>query len=196
MQEPAAYDAYGAQAQPGYSQGYQQPSYGAAGYPVPGQEQQQQQFNQPPYGQQPAVGGYQPLDQGYPPPAQPSMDDINRGVRDMGFGGSPQPPPQQQAQNRPHLNQLYPTDMLNQPFQVSELDLDPPPMVLPPNVRRLIPVSGCRLTRLDERYCFTSCELPTEICSFYAKCCTDYEFSSQKITFTFRARCTALFLAT
>lgn len=32
------------------------------------------------------------------------------------------------------LNQLYPTDLLNQPFNVSELDLPPPPIILPPNV--------------------------------------------------------------
>ena len=128
MQEPAAYDGYGAHSQ----QGYQQPSY-EGGYGAPAQEPQ---YGQPQYGQpQPGVGGYQPPDAGYPAPSQPDMSAVTQDMRNMSFGGSPQPQPQQQAQNRPHLNQLYPTDMLNQPFQVSELDLAPPPIVLPPNVR-------------------------------------------------------------
>lgn len=147
MQEPGAYDGYGAQAQPAY----QQPAYGA-GYGAPAQEQQ---FGQPQYGQQPpAVGGYQPPDVGYPPPAQPDMAGITQGVSQMGFSGSPQPQPQQPAQNRPHLNQLYPTDMLNQPFQVSELDLAPPPIVLPPNVRAQLHTRKCMLISIDQCHCF------------------------------------------
>ena len=81
------------------------------------------------------------------------MAGITAGVSQMGFSGSPQPQAQQQAQNRPHLNQLYPTDMMNQPFQVSELDLDPPAIVLPPNVSRVQLYVDIILTRADERYC-------------------------------------------
>ncbi|KAJ3566134.1 hypothetical protein NPX13_g7252 [Xylaria arbuscula] len=56
----------------------------------------------------------------------------------MSIGGPQQPPiPQQQQQPaqqpRLPLNQLYPTDLLNQPFNVSELDLPPPPCILPLN---------------------------------------------------------------
>jgi protein transport protein SEC24 len=39
------------------------------------------------------------------------------------------------AQRGAQLNQLYPTDLLNQPFNVAELDYPPPPAILPPNVR-------------------------------------------------------------
>ena len=131
---PAAYDGYGAQAQPGYPQ----PGYGAE---YQAQAQEQPAYGQPSYGQPayaqpaPAVGGYQAPDVGYPGPApQGGVSAITQGISNMGFGGSPQPPPQQAGLQRPHLNQLYPTDMLNQPFQVSELDLPPPSIVLPPNV--------------------------------------------------------------
>ena len=131
-QEPGPYDGYGQQPQVDY----QQPTYGQYGTPEP----IQQQYGQPNYGQPaPAVGQYQAPDAGYPPPAQPDMSGIVSGMSTMNvgtnFGGTPQPQPQQQAQIRPHLNQLYPTDLLSQPFLVSELDMPPPPMVLPPNVR-------------------------------------------------------------
>jgi len=58
------------------------------------------------------------------------------GNMQMGGGQSvPQQQQQQQTQGRAGpLNQLYPTDLLNQPFNVSELDLPPPPIILPPNV--------------------------------------------------------------
>lgn len=51
----------------------------------------------------------------------------------MGMGSAPaqQPVPAARAVS---LNQLYPTDLLNQPFNVAELDFPPPPIVLPPNV--------------------------------------------------------------
>jgi protein transport protein SEC24 len=54
----------------------------------------------------------------------------------MGFGGPGQAAAQpQQSSARPMaLNQLYPTDLLNQPFNVAELELPPPPIILPPNV--------------------------------------------------------------
>lgn len=53
----------------------------------------------------------------------------------MGISGQQQPMPHQapHQQGLP-LNQLYPTDLMGQPFNVSELDLPPPPIVLPPNV--------------------------------------------------------------
>ena len=115
----AVYDGYNAQVpQPGL----QQQPYGA----------------QPVYGQPPpAVGGYQPPDQGYPPHGATSMlggvSGITSGMNNMGIGGQPSLTAQPQPP-RPNLNHLYPTDMLNQPFEVSELNLPPPPIVLPPNV--------------------------------------------------------------
>ncbi|MCJ1421990.1 COPII subunit [Xylographa parallela] len=106
---------------------YQQPSYGGE-FAAPAA------VGQPSYGQPaPPVGGYQAPDAGYPAQGAPSaMGGITQGMGNMGISGQPLQG-QGQAQQRPHLNQLYPTDMLNQPFNVAELDLPPPPIVLPPN---------------------------------------------------------------
>ncbi|EEY23613.1 predicted protein [Verticillium alfalfae VaMs.102] len=147
---------YGIPSQP------QTPAYAAAGYPGqdPSQQLQQQQPGVPQYGAgapaygapqplapqpgapQPAAYGYQAPDVGYPGPGQgapapnaPGVAGINQQMAGMnlGPGGQSQPQPAQAA--RPvALNQLYPTDLLNQPFNVSELDLPPPPIILPPNV--------------------------------------------------------------
>jgi protein transport protein SEC24 len=61
---------------------------------------------------------------------------ITQGMGQMGLGGPGQAAAQPQAAaTRPMaLNQLYPTDLLNQPFNVAELELPPPPIILPPNV--------------------------------------------------------------
>ena len=119
--------------------GYHQPAYGAdhatppavGGAPTCGQPS-------------PGLGGYQPPDPGYPSqgaaPLQPGIGGITQGMSNMAVGGQGQVQPQQ-LQQRPQLNQLYPTDLLNQPFNVSELDLPPPPIILPPNVRINRPMS-------------------------------------------------------
>lgn len=111
--------------------GYQYPQ---AGYGAP----------QPGAAAQPAYG-YQAPDQGYQPPAgpgpAPGIAGITQGMAGMQVGGQPQPPQVAQP-NRPNvLNQLYPTDLLTQPFNPSELDLPPPPIILPPNVRTTFPHS-------------------------------------------------------
>ena len=112
--------------------GYEQPAYGMAqGGPAP--------MGAPGYGQ-PATEntGYQPPDPSYPAHGVPSMhggvSGITQQMGQMGMGGPTQQQPSVNSQHRPQLNQLYPTDLLNQPFNVSELDLPPPPIVLPPNV--------------------------------------------------------------
>jgi protein transport protein SEC24 len=145
LQQPA-YGGYpaAAEAQPAYGvqPAYGAPQYGAQpGVPAPAQ---------PAYGQpSPGLGapaqGYQSFDNGYPNPATgapaPGVAGITQGMGQMGVGGPGQAPAQQpQAAGvaRPMvLNQLYPTDLLNQPFNVAELDLPPPPIILPPNVRYL-----------------------------------------------------------
>ena len=117
--------------------GYQQPSYGddPASSRVPG-------YGQPP----PGVGGYQAPDPGYPsqasPPNQPGVGGITQGMSNMGMGGQPHYQPQQ-MQQRPQLNQLFPTDLHNQPFNVAELNLPPPAIILPPNVRSIL-ASSCQ----------------------------------------------------
>lgn len=130
----AGYGGYGQQPQ---QPALQQPMYGASQGAIP-----------PPvaatYGQPPAPGGYQPPEPGYPPhgaaPLSPGMGGITQGMNSMGIGGQP-PQPGQHIQQRPQLNQLYPTDLLNQPLNIAELDLPPPPIILPPNVR-----GTCRVT--------------------------------------------------
>ncbi|KAK6069166.1 Sec23/Sec24 trunk domain-containing protein [Seiridium cupressi] len=84
----------------------------------------------------PGVGGYQAPDAYYQgagaPGAPQGVSGITAGMAGMNVGGQQaQQSPAQQA--RVALNQLYPTDLLNQPFNVSELDLPPPPCILPPN---------------------------------------------------------------
>jgi protein transport protein SEC24 len=87
---------------------------------------------------QAGVGGYQapePYYQGATSAAgaPQGVSGITAGMAGMNVGEqAPQQQPAQQA--RVALNQLYPTDLLNQPFNVSELDLPPPPCILPPNV--------------------------------------------------------------
>ncbi|KAI0023494.1 protein transport protein SEC24 [Xylariomycetidae sp. FL0641] len=127
--------------------GSPQPAAGYGGYP--GQAYQQGGYGSPaPYDApqagtpvQPGVGGYQAPDpqygagaSQYPPPI-PGMAGITSNMAGMNLGGPSQQPPMPQPvqQQRLTLNQLYPTDLLNQPFNVSELDLPPPPIVLPPN---------------------------------------------------------------
>lgn len=117
----------------------QQPAAQGYQYPQQGYPAQQQQQQQPP---QPAYGGYQAPDQGYPAPgaapgpAPGGVAGITQGMGGMQLGGQPQQQQSVPASQLPRavLNQLYPTDLLNQPFNASELDLPPPPINLPPNV--------------------------------------------------------------
>jgi protein transport protein SEC24 len=123
---------------PGYGVGYgQQDAQGspATGYPSP------QQYGQP---AAPQAGGYQAPDAYYPtaqaspgmPP--PGVGGITQGMSQMQMGGGQPgmpPQPQQMPQASMPLNQLYPTDLLNQPFNVSELEFPPPAIILPPQVR-------------------------------------------------------------
>lgn len=115
MPAPAG-PAYGSYAEP------QQPLYGA----------------QPGMPQQPAYGQPQPYpDQTQPPQGvAPNVGDITHGMANMNTGGAPMQPAQMPQQpSRPSmLNTLYPTDLLSNAFNVAELDLPPPPIVLPSNV--------------------------------------------------------------
>ena len=121
---------YGNYSQQPQQPGYQQPPLGGdPAAPVPG--------GTPGYPQSPpGVGGYQPPDAGYPGPGappQPGVGGITQGMGNLAMGG-PAQPPSQQMQRPLQLNQLYPTDLLNQPMSPAELNLPPPPIVLPPNV--------------------------------------------------------------
>ncbi|KAF2102047.1 COPII component protein [Rhizodiscina lignyota] len=96
----------------------------------------------PPMGQpmQPGMQpGMQPVMQpGIQPGIQPSIPQqpLDQQFGQMNLGGAPPAPMQQQQQMPPQqtpLNQLYPSDLIGQPFQVQELDLPPPSINLPPN---------------------------------------------------------------
>ena len=84
----------------------------------------------------PTAVGFHPAGPGYPPHIPPPPDGvagITHGMNNMGVGGQA-PSNSQSMPQRQHLNQLHPTDLLNQPFNVTELDIPPPPIILPPNV--------------------------------------------------------------
>lgn len=136
--------AVGGQMQGGGQFGTPQPV--AAGYGYPGQETQpvaDATYGAPQqYGSPAATPGFQPPEAYGAPPA-PGVASITQGMAGMQMGQG-QPAPQQAPQARiGPLNQLYPTDLLNQPFNVSELDLPPPPIILPPNVSTLCFPSLC-----------------------------------------------------
>lgn len=117
----------------------------AAGYPQGGYQQNPaavQPGQTPMYGSQDGagVGGYQPPGSQYPthPLPQGGVPAMTQQFGQMDM--SQKLPPQQQGQqpNRPPaLNQLYPTDLQNQPLNVAELDYPPPPAILPANVSAL-----------------------------------------------------------
>jgi len=138
--QPPQAPAYGGYAAQPDAPAYGAPQYGAqTGSPVPGAPV-------PGYGAPAAYGGgvgYQPPDAGYPGPGAPvqgNVAGITQGIGQMNVGQTPpipqpgQPQPPQVAGRPAVLNQLYPTDLLNQPFNVAELELPPPPIILPPNV--------------------------------------------------------------
>ena len=128
----------GMQLQP--QQGYAGPAYGSnAASPGMG--------GAPGYGQPPpTVGGYQPPNPTYPahgaPSGQAGMAGVTQGMGNLAMGSQgqhvPQGQMQGQMQGRPAMNQLIPTDLLNQHLDVSELSRPPPQINLPPNVSLLI----------------------------------------------------------
>lgn len=156
----------GGAAHPGFSQQQHE-----AGYPQGGYQQTPaavQQGQVPLYGGQDggAVGGYQPPGPAYPvagvPPATAGgVSGLTQqfGQMDMSQKAAPQAAPQR----GPTLNQLYPTDLLNQPFNVAELDYPPPPVMLPPNVSfpRSSAVYLSILTSTDKCHPFSGCQLPS-----------------------------------
>lgn len=137
--QPLAGGSYGTPSQP-QPLGYQQPVYGAEPSQV-----------------QPAVPGYAP-------PTAPGVAQITQQLGAMGVADVNQPA--QAPRSSVPLNQLYPTDLISQPFNVAELDYPPPPIVLPPNVSFSYGL-GASLRRcllyLDKRFPIALCELPPEI---------------------------------
>lgn len=80
--------------------------------------------------QQPPVTGYA---------APPPVEQLTQQFGGMGMAEPHHMPPAQQQpvvqpQRHVQLNQLYPTDLISQPFNVAELEYPPPPIILPPGV--------------------------------------------------------------
>lgn len=114
------------------------------GYPGP-QQEQQAQFISPMGGASPAMGtpqsgyGMQPGMSGVgagniqaggyePPGGSGGMAGVTQQFGQMGLG-------QQGGIQKPQaLNHLYSVDLMQQPFNVAELEFPPPEIVLPPNV--------------------------------------------------------------
>lgn len=111
-----------------------QPLAGGA-YGAPPPQPQPMVYQQPVYGADPSQ--IQPAISGYAPPAASGVAQMTQQFSAMGVA-DPHQMPQQPGQAPPRpaipLNQLYPTDLIAQPFNVAELDYPPPPIVLPPNV--------------------------------------------------------------
>lgn len=162
---------YGYPAQQPQQMGYQQPAYGDAAA-----QQPQAAYGQPAYA---APAAYQAPDASYVAPgAAPMMQGGVAGVTQqfsqMGMGQSAQPAPAQQpAQPMQRLNPLVPVDLSvqGQPFQVADLDVPPPPIILPPNVSQFnepLSLSAIQLTRnLVERDSISKRQLPAQVYSFH-----------------------------
>jgi len=144
--------AVGGQMQGGGQFGPPQPAApGYGGYPQPDFQAPYGGAAQPYGATQPGapaggVGGYQAPDAYYPsgpaPGSPPGVAGVTSGMASMQLGAGQTQQQAQPARVGP-LNQLYPTDLMSQPFNVSELDLPPPPIVLPPNVSPFAPSRPC-----------------------------------------------------
>lgn len=193
--------APGQPAVPGYG-GYpqQDPQQPAQGYQYP-----QQGGYQAPQGQ-PAYGGYQapaPASE-YPAPGSgpaPGIGGITQGMGGMNLGQPVQPQQQAAGAPRPQLNQLYPTDLLNQPFNVAELDLPPPPILLPQNVSWNCAENGASKTCTDvfslsivKRHPFSRCQLPAKVHSLDTQCRAYDQLNAQEEQTPFCSGHTALWL--
>ena len=156
--QPTAGGAYGAYPQQPQAAGYQQPTYGAD-----------------PTQMQPAAAGYAPPSDGV---TQMTQQFGGMGMSEPHHMPPPQPQPVVQPQRNVQLNQLYPTDLISQPFNVAELDYPPPPIILPPQVRRGAPVyafqvrASPKLTDnpADQRFRVSHRQLPSQIYAVYVEC--------------------------
>jgi protein transport protein SEC24 len=113
-----------------------QPTAGGAYGPYP-QQPQVAGYQQPVYGADPSQ--MQPVAPSYGAPVAADVTQMTQQFGGMGMSEPhhmPPPQPVAQAPMRPQvqLNQLYPTDLRSQPFNVAELDYPPPPIILPPGV--------------------------------------------------------------
>lgn len=178
----------------------------AAGYPQGAGYQQNpaavQPGQTPMYGNQDGagMGGYQPPGPQYPTqPAQAGVPAVTQQFSQMDMSQKhpqAQQPQAQQPGRPPVLNQLYPTDLQNQPLNVAELDYPPPPAILPANVSSFVWLLCDLLTNPDQRHSFSVRKLSTQVCAIDIECCADHTFSPQEIEVAIRAYHSALHVST
>ena len=94
-------------------------------------------YQQPVYGADPTQ--MQTAAAGYAPPPSSGVAQMTQQFGGLGMSEPhhmppPQPQPVVQPPRPVQLNQLYPTDLISQPFNVAELDYPPPPIILPQGV--------------------------------------------------------------
>ena len=177
-------------AQPGQPvpAGYSQQAE-AAGYAQGGYQQQPaaaQTGQTPMYGYQDGggVGGYQPPAPAYPVAGQaPNVAQVTQQFGQMDM--SQKPAAAQPAQRAPVLNQLYPVDLLNQPFNIAELDYPPPPAILPPNVSTALHHVRTMILILSGKcYAFSHRQLPPQICQVDAERYSHDTLIAEKVEIT------------
>ena len=118
-----------------YEGGFNQQGH-EAGYPQGGYQQSAAAPAQTPGIGHPVVaagGGYQPPAPVYPV-QQAGMNSMTQQFSQMDMSHKPVAAAPASTSRPLALNQLYPTDLLNTPFNVAELDYPPPPAILPQNV--------------------------------------------------------------
>lgn len=150
--------ALGGQQQGGgaYEGGFTQQAH-EAGYPQGGYQQSAAAPAQTPgIGQPPiaGVGGYQPPVPAYPG-QQPGMNSMTQQFSQMDMSQKPVSAAPSSTGRPLALNQLYPIDLLNTPFNVAELDYPPPPAILPQNVSSTATLEELLLIPPDERNAIT-----------------------------------------
>lgn len=153
-------------------------------------------YQQPMYGADPSQ--MQPVAPGYSPVAPP-VAQMTQQFGAMGMADPQQMPAQPMQVPRPvPLNQLYPTDLLTQPFNVAELDYPPPPIVLPPGVCTGpgVCVPTTLIFILDQCLSLSPCQLPFQIYPIHFECRPDYAFPPEEVQTPLRPRHPAIWRST
>lgn len=194
---PENFAPVGAPAYGGYPAAAEQPAY--TGNQPYTDAPQPSTFGQSALG---GLGGYQTPQQpaGYPAPGAPPGGDVGGITQGMGqMGIAPQAAaPGAGGAPRVALNQLYPTDLLNQPFNVAEIELPPPPIILPPNVSWAFLTDRNYLANLlkVERHTLTGRKQLPQIRAIYPQCSSNNQQSLKKVEASICSRHSAIHFLT
>jgi protein transport protein SEC24 len=166
----AAAPAYEFGANVGLQQGQPPPMMGPAGMAAPAMPMAGQMGAQPMQGHPMAPQ----MGMASPPGLIPQDDPLANQFGQMNLQNQNQPmgqQPQQQQQRQTPLaqNQLYPSDLISQPFRVEELDNPPPAINVPPGVR-LDRNHLDGLTCTDERHPVSLRQLRPQVGALHPQC--------------------------